>query len=795
MSARSLLALCAAAAWIAVLGSYAWRHGEVSTDITHFLSSAEERELASIALRLADSERTRTLILGVAAPSEAIAVAAAAGWSRELSVHPEVAAVRAGPDPSAADAVFDLYFPRRLLFLSPRPESELPARLSRAGLDDAAQRLRAELALPQGPLIERIATADPLLAFPAQLRRLEAARGSMRVVQDGFVAGDPPRAILFLTTRHSAFDSAHQAPLLDFVATSFAALNLRHGGVLRLEQSGVHPFAVASERAAKRDASRISALSMAALVAAFLWIHRSFRVLFVTLIPLAAGLVTATAATIALFGTLHALTVAFGATLIGVCIDYPIHFVSHYALRRDGALPRVVLRRTAPALALAMLTTIAGFLGIAGSDLPGLREVGVFAALGVVAALAATVLIVPELVPRDLAPTRTEQRVAKWLARIAEPSPRRRALAIAFVAATVAISAIGLARLRWDDDVFALNLPLDAAQLRESRALADAVAQVDAGRMVVALADDDEAALQANDTVAERMARARDAGALDGFRSLHSFLWSRALQQRNWAGIAAQPHLADDMLAALAAAEFRSAAFAPFADAVRGDAPVPLVLEDLLASPLAEVVQPYRVEIDGKVALLTLLRGVHDPAAVEAALQGVPGVRYFDNAAFVRALFAQHRTRGIELVAIGVAAISALLLLRYRNAGRAFAAGAPGILGAFAAIGVIAASGAALNIMHLLGVVLVLSLGADYGIFMVESNRDDPEDAASLLSVSLAAITTLFSFGLLSLSSFPALRALGVATGVGVAVSPALSLCFRILRERAGPSPTPKEPS
>jgi predicted exporter len=313
--------------------------------------------------------------------------------------------------------------------------------------------------------------------------------------------------------------------------------------------------------------------------------------------------------------------------------------------------------------------------------------------------------------------------------------------------------------------------------------------------MVVALGADDEAALQANDAVAERLAGVRDAGALDAFRSLHSFVWSRALQERNWAALAAQPQLADDMLAALEAEDFRSAAFALFFDALRGSAPQPLTMDDLLASPLAEAVLPHRVTLDGKVAVLTLLRGVRDPAVLVAALQGVPGVRYFDNEIFARSLYARHRTRSIELVGIGTAAVLVLLLLRYRTVGRALAAGAPGILGAIAALGVIAASGTPLNILHLLGLVLVLSLGADYGIFLVESDRDDPEDAASLLSVSLAALTTLFSFGLLSLSSFPALRSLGVATGIGVAVSPALSLCFRILRARTAPPAKTKEPS
>jgi len=790
---RPLAFLCATAVWVAVLGAYAWRHGQFSSDITHYLSTLEERELAAIALRLADSERTRTLILGVTGPDEASAVAAAAEWARELATHPEVAALHAGPDPSAANAVFDLYFPRRLLFLSARPEAELPERLSHEGLVEAARRLRGELALPQGPLIERSAAADPLLAFPDQLRRLEAARGSVRVVRGGYVAGDPPRAILFLTTMHSAFDSAHQAPLLDFITSSFDALNARHGGALRLEQSGVHRFAVASERAAKRDATWISSLSMLALVASFLWIYRSLRALLLMLLPLVVGLVTATAATLALFGGLHALTVAFGSTLIGVCIDYPIHFVSHYALRRKGESSHAVLRGITPALGLAALTTVAGFLAIASSDLPGVSEIGIFAAVGVLAALVATAVLLPELVPHGFGSTRTLERLAATLTRIGATSPRRRRAARAFIVANVVVCAVGLPQLRWDDDVFALNMPLETEWVRESQALSDAVSEVDAGRMVIAVGDDDEAALRANDAVDERLSIARDAGALDGFRSPHALLWSRDLQERNWAALAARPNLAEDMLAALASEGFRREAFAPFAEALHGAPPQPLLMAEILASPLGEAIAPYRVEVDGRIALLTLLRGVRDPDAVIAGLAGLPGVRYFDNESFVRTIYARHRMRSLWLVGLGAVAMMALLLLRYRRIDRALAAGGPAILGALATAALIAASGTALNVIHLLGLLLILSLAADYGIFLVESDGDEQADASALLSVSLAALTTLFSFGLLSLSSFPALRALGVATGIGVALSPALALCFRILRTGAARNSITKE--
>jgi predicted exporter len=60
-------------------------------------------------------------------------------------------------------------------------------------------------------------------------------------------------------------------------------------------------------------------------------------------------------------------------------------------------------------------------------------------------------------------------------------------------------------------------------------------------------------------------------------------------------------------------------------------------------------------------------------------------------------------------------------------------------------------------------------MGVDYTIFVAES----PPDAAptTLLALTLSALTTLLSFGLLSLSQQAVLQAIGLTTLMGIAVA------------------------
>ena len=71
----------------------------------------------------------------------------------------------------------------------------------------------------------------------------------------------------------------------------------------------------------------------------------------------------------------------------------------------------------------------------------------------------------------------------------------------------------------------------------------------------------------------------------------------------------------------------------------------------------------------------------------------------------------------------------------------------------------------------LLGVLLVLSFGVDYSIFLLETRHRDEGTAATLLGIGIACTTTVLAFGLLAMSSYPALRALGLTTGLGALLS------------------------
>ena len=88
------------------------------------------------------------------------------------------------------------------------------------------------------------------------------------------------------------------------------------------------------------------------------------------------------------------------------------------------------------------------------------------------------------------------------------------------------------------------------------------------------------------------------------------------------------------------------------------------------------------------------------------------------------------------------------------------------------ALGIYGGIGVPLTFFSLMALVLVLGVGVNYAIFIVEADDRAPAPFAGVL---LSAATTLLSFGLLSLSSMPALHQFGLLLLVGITIAVALA--------------------
>lgn len=758
-----LLALLAGLAWIAI------PRLDVGTDITNMMPAGTEGTLAAISRHLTQTELSRTMIVSVGSDDIEDAVAAAREFAAALRELPEVAWLRSGVDEDQMRAIFDLYFPRRHDFLTDDPAA-LPSLLSDAGLAAAAQALRRELTLPTAPLAKKVAPADPLGAFRRVLDRFRGTQPDL-VLHDGqFVSPDGHWAIFFLATRSSAFDGSVQRTFLDDLHARFDHLEAHQRGQLTLEMAGANRFAVEAERSIREDVRAMAILSTLGVTALVLGFFRSpLNFLLVSLPPLA-GILVAIASGLLVLGRLDGITLGFGASLVGLVIDYPICLLTHVILA-DTTVPEVV-RRVRGSIWLGASTTMASFAGLGLTDFRGFRELSLFAVVGVFTAVLVTLYVLPGLCVVPGSPSRLARRLSDALGGWVERAAARRTPLVALAGLCLVLALPAATGLRWVDDLSTL-WRMDPVLQAEDERVRGRVSNQETGRLMLATARDRESALALNDAVYARLARAVASGALGGMRSLHDFLWSQELQRTNREAVqvAARQGLGARVDRIFAEAGFRTGAFGVFARDLVAPPPEFLTYDTLVASPLADLVRSTLVQLGPDSAAITYVLDVRDETAVRASVADLAGVHLFDQRTFLNEIYAAFRTTTLEQVFVGNGLVVILLLARYRRLRPAVAAFFPSVLVVSALLGIFALLRVETNLLHAISLVMVTGIGVDYGVFVVDAARRGSGLGPALLSILLCALTTVFSFGVMAISQHPALQAIGVTVGLGVLLS------------------------
>ena len=120
---------------------------------------------------------------------------------------------------------------------------------------------------------------------------------------------------------------------------------------------------------------------------------------------------------------------------------------------------------------------------------------------------------------------------------------------------------------------------------------------------------------------------------------------------------------------------------------------------------------------------------------------------------------------------VGGVLVLLLLALRYRAWRPVLAAFLPPVLVAVLVLSMLSLAGVHANLLHVMSLMMVMGMGVDYGVFLVDSAGDREAFGATMLSLLMSCLTTAFVFGTLAFSSQPALRSIGVTTGVGILLS------------------------
>ncbi|MEK7319989.1 MAG: hypothetical protein AAB280_13020 [Pseudomonadota bacterium] len=742
-----------------------WRASRLDTDVMALLPTSERTATADRVLRQLTDGVSREIVVLVGGSDWARTRAAAQRFSQATSGG---SALLKPVDKIAAfdfDAALAFYRPWRDGLLTDAQREAL--RTTNADML-AQQALTRLYQFSTGPRLTDWAS-DPLGLWQnwwlsrAAVTRVHERDGLATVTGEG-------KDWVLLTYRITkpAFSANGSTDYGDLLHAAEAAARQGDDGV-RVVTAGIPLHAEAAAAQANWEMNVIGWGSLAAVLLLVWLAFRSLRPIVLVGLSLLIGTAAAISATAIVFDRVHLITLVFGASLVGVAEDFGIHyFVTRQAMPR--ATPPAVMRFLAPGLALALSTSVVAYLALGIAPFPGLRQMALFSAVGLITAFLTVLFWFPLLDRGNLRPTRLSTWLADSLARWPYARNDRRTWLALGVLMLFIVS--GIWQVRVADDIRQLQSS-PPALIEAQRTAGQLLGTPSPAQFILVRGATPDEVLAREEAIKAGLADAIRRGDLAGFIAISDWVPSAGRQQADAA-------LADRQEAAIRArvASAVGGSIAPPAPSARaGDAV--LTLPAWLANPVSETLRHLWLGREGNgFASVMLLRGLDHVSAIDgiaASVRQVPGAEWVDRVADISFLLHHYRVLMSWFLLAGAVGVALLLWWRYGRSG--WRALVPTLLAAAFSVAVLGWTGVPLQLFSVLALALLLGVGVDYGIFLLEH----PGDGVSWTAIVLGAASTLLAFGLLALSSTPALHAFGATMLSGVGAVWVMSPWFRPL--------------
>ncbi len=603
---------------------------------------------------------------------------------------------------------------------------------------------------PFGSFNANLLSADPFGFYPRYVTSflsdysLQAdAEGNLAVTADSKIwyvfQGEVTERIFSLELQEKI--SEKLLPILSQIEKETGAEVLRLGAAF---------YSSAGAQQAKNEISEIGLISIAGIILILLLIFRQTTPIFLALAVVSGGLISGLAACLFAFESVHILALVFGCSLVGVAVDYAIHYycASFKTIDRFQIFSLLL-----PAMPLGVLTSSIGYGILIIAPFPGIQQMAVLACIGLLCTFISIGIWGPYFIKSGDRKTPPQAEKIQYymgeLARLGSIKNLKPVIGalLFFVFCTRAL------KITFDDNV--RNFQAIDLQLKSQEEKIKAMMNFNNSTKFLAVSGRRfETILQSEEAITQELDK-RGVGC----RALSDLIPSQKRQQEN-------AH------SKLKFCEVHYPKIAKMLDTNQSFNQLEAGFSEKAMSADAQFIKNLpngwkellHVADDGLITGRVMINGTLDINEIE----NYPGMTYVDPIHEYSSLFASYRA--VMMILVGtLLATFALIISIYQGIRASITVTLPVILSILTTVGIIGIIGCGFSMFHAMGLILVLCIGIDYALFLYWRKPDEKE--LLLLGNTLAAITTILSFGLLALSATTAVYSFGMTVFFGIVLN------------------------
>lgn len=499
----------------------------------------------------------------------------------------------------------------------------------------------------------------------------------------------------------------------------------------------------------------ICILSTLFVIGLVFWYFGSLSPLIPIGLSIGLGIYAGYCMTALVFRNIHILTFVFSTTLIGVCVDYSLHY---FVALKEGKTGTEVIKDIFKSLTVSLITTVSAFLILLFADFTLLRQISIFTITGLVTVYGIVVLWYPLWLNRRVGKTQcphttdkdafvgqaipdnnsNEKDHASLHLGIFVSKPRLTAQLLSCLIAILLI--IGLFHTHFDDNI--KNMYTPPKTLLNAEKLFTEIAGTSADTSIFVVKGNNlEELLQKEEEIADKLNGTE-------YQALSKYVPSEKRQKSNQ----------------ILRKELYRTKLNDFAIFLPVQKRTQLISQNYGNNFLS-------VNNDFEFMKKNFLIDKNTSIMVVSGYNGekIDGVRIIN---FQKDISAQikHCRRVCLGLLIPIFGLLYLLLAKIYDKKSGLKILLPSICAVILVFGILGLFGCSINLFHLLAIFLIIGFGLDYSVFRFTN----PEKAGD--SVFLSCITTVFSFALLAFAGFKLISSLGTVLSLGLLSSYIFSL-------------------
>jgi len=805
--------------WFILLFSmvvYLYNSLVVRSDISFFLPQNTSEVNSIMRHQLTQGDAGKMILIALQAKNNTLSSQQLAQINKQLkkklSVNNDFLMVQNG-QVDQSSLIIEPYYSYRYL-LNPLTNSDLSTSsspFSSESLSRSFAQLLQRLQLMINPVEQKLFAEDPQMIWLSLLKQWQTQH--LEKHHGVWFDKDIKKTLLFIKTRAQGFELVQQQKNVVFIhkqintildaysadISSAEAISDKSTSKFNKPQietilTGAPIFALASKKAISQQTKIISMLASLTLMAFLYWFLRSVKIVLLIALPLALAILTGITTVLLFDGFIHGITIAFGITIIGIAVDYPIHLYSHALFlkaqsheNKDSAEKTnhpltTAIQSIWPMIRLGLITTTIGFSAIIMSDFSGLRQLGLFAVSGLVTAAMTTRFLLP-LFP--IANKSSKLQVSfdsyKYLIQFLHyPRPGFFHLLPIVLPLIALITILFNQTTLWEKDLSALS-PIPQWQKQQDFELRKAMGLPELRYTLILQNEKIETLLQQSEQLMPHLDELKKQDIITGFDMAARYLPSLNYQTTQQHKLPDAHKLQKTLVQLLKTTDLDSTAFSPFIRDIEKSKIMPVLsAEDLLNSTASNLINDkiktllFQQESSSLWTAIIPLQGVHTHHLNLETLKKVNNkLKLLDLKTQSEEMLKVYRNDALLWFFSGLILIIGVLLISSKKLSAVIPLALPFTGSVILTIASLLLMGYSLSIFHLVTLLLVVGLGIDYSIFtfFAHKNSENIKQASEVAQVSviICMISTIIMFGALGSSDLPVLKAIGLTASLGAA--------------------------